>query len=66
MDLYGRNNWPRVYKLEFVLKLKIKRNDWLLEDTCLQAANHRAFFSLINKRKKNQRLTLFFYLNIPL
>ena len=26
-----------VIKLEFFLKLKIKRNDWLLVDTCLQA-----------------------------
>ena len=24
--------------------LKIKRNDWLLSDTCPQAANHCAFF----------------------
>ena len=28
-----------VIKLELILKLKIKRNDWLLADTCLQAAN---------------------------
>ena len=26
------------------IKLKIKRNDWLLVDTCPQAANHRALF----------------------
>ena len=25
-----------VIKLEFILKLKIKRNDWLLSDTCPQ------------------------------
>ena len=31
-------------KLEFILKLKIKRNDWLLVDTCQQAANHCALF----------------------
>ena len=31
-------------KLEFILKLKIKRNDWLLADTCPQAANHYALF----------------------
>ena len=31
-------------KLEFILKLKIKRNDWLLVDTCPQAANHCALF----------------------
>ena len=33
-----------VIKLEFILKLKIKRNDWLLVDTCSQAANHCALF----------------------
>ena len=30
----------KVIKLEFVLILKIKRNGWLLVDTCPQAANH--------------------------
>ena len=54
-----REQWPRdhlgwtqrqwrtgleVIKLEFILKLKIKRNNWLLADTCLQAANHSALF----------------------
>ena len=33
-----------VIKLDFILKLKIKRNDWLLADTCPQAANHCALF----------------------
>ena len=33
-----------VIKLEFILRLKIKCNDWLLADTCPQAANHCAFF----------------------
>ena len=33
-----------VIKLEFSLKLKIKCNDWLLADTCLQAANHCTLF----------------------
>ena len=33
-----------VIKLKFILKLKIKRNDWLLVDTCPQAANHCALF----------------------
>ena len=33
-----------VKKLEVFLKLKIKRNDWLLADTCTQAANHCALF----------------------
>ena len=32
-----------VIKLEFILRLKIKLNDWLLADTCPQAANHCAF-----------------------
>ena len=31
-----------VIKLEFILRLKIKRNDLLLADTCPQAANHCA------------------------
>ena len=33
-----------VIKLEYSLKLKIKRNDWLLADTSPQAANHCALF----------------------
>ena len=26
-----------VIKLEFILRLKIKRNDWLLKDTCIKS-----------------------------
>ena len=33
-----------VIKLEFIFRLKIKRNDWLLADTCPQAVNHCALF----------------------
>ena len=33
-----------VIKLQFILKLKMKHNDWLLADTCPQAANHCALF----------------------
>ena len=33
---------PEVIKLEYSLKLKIKCDDWLLADTCPQAANHCA------------------------
>ena len=33
-----------VINLVASLRLKIKRNDWLLADTCLQAANHCALF----------------------
>ena len=33
-----------VIKLEYSLRLKIKGNDWLLADTCPQAANHCALF----------------------
>ena len=33
-----------VIKLEYSLRLKIKRKDWLLADTCPQAANHCALF----------------------
>ena len=31
-----------VIKLEFILRLKIKSNDWLFADTCPQAANNYA------------------------
>ena len=34
----------KVIKLKFCHILNIKRNDWLLADTCLQAANHCALF----------------------
>ena len=33
-----------VIKLEYILKFKIKHNDWLFADTCPQAANHCALF----------------------
>ena len=33
-----------VIKPEYILRLKIKRNDWLLADTCPQSANHCALF----------------------
>ena len=33
-----------VIKREFILRLKIKHNDWLLADTCPQSANHCALF----------------------
>ena len=33
-----------VIKLEFIVRLKIKRNDWLIADMCPQAANHCALF----------------------
>ena len=33
-----------VIKLEYSLRLKIKRYDWLLADTCPQEANHCALF----------------------
>ena len=35
---------PKVIKLEFSLKLKIKHNDLLIADTCLQSANHCPLF----------------------
>ena len=34
----------KVIKLEYSLRLKIKRSDWLLADTCPQAANHCTLF----------------------
>ena len=33
-----------VIKLEFILRPKIKRNDWLLLDKCPQATNHYVLF----------------------
>ena len=33
-----------VINLEYKLRLKIKRNDWLFADTCPQTANHCALF----------------------
>ena len=33
-----------VIKLEYSLRLKIKRNEWLLADTCPQVATHCALF----------------------
>ena len=33
-----------VIKLGYSLRLKIKHNDWLLADTCPQAANHCTLF----------------------
>ena len=33
-----------VLKLEYSLRLKIKRNDWLHADTCPQSANHCPLF----------------------
>ena len=38
------NTGIEVLKLEYSLKLKIKLNDWLLADTCPQAANHCDLF----------------------
>ena len=40
----GKKTGPKVIKLEFILKLKIKSYDWLLADKCPQAANHCALF----------------------
>ena len=31
-----------VIKVKYSLRLKIRRNDWPLEDSCPQAANHCA------------------------
>ena len=35
---------PEVLNFEFIRKLKIKSNDWLLADTRPQTANHWALF----------------------
>ena len=40
-----------VIKLEYSLKLKIKHSDWLLADTCPQAANHCPLFWVLEWTK---------------
>ena len=53
--MFIKHEWANldleVIKLEYILKLTIKRNDWLLADMCLQAANHCAFFKFENELK---------------
>ena len=47
IDPKETNTWGsglKVIILEFILRLKIKSNDWLLADRCLQAANHALYF----------------------
>ena len=58
IHVYVINTGLEVIKLEFILKLKIKCNDWLLADTCPQAANRCALFwySLKLKIKHNDWL----------
>ena len=36
--------WPRGYKTRVQSQTQNKLNDWLLADTCPQAANHWALF----------------------
>ena len=43
LDVYIKTGLE-VIKLEYSLRFKIKRNDWLLADTCPQAANHFPLF----------------------
>ena len=59
--LLGGKDWA--LRSKFILKLKIKRNDWLLADTCPQAANHYAlnlqdllFILLINIKCQQFRI----------
>ena len=64
-----------VMNLEYSLRLKVKRNDWLLADTCPQAANQCALFTQVLQPRVQIILTCFldwwivFYLkkeaNIP-
>ena len=48
---YGKEPGLEVIKLEFILRLKIKCNDWLLADTCPQAANIELYFKSGNVLK---------------
>ena len=50
-DNRGMFRKTRLIKLKCSLRLKIKRNDWLLADTCPQAANHCALFESENELK---------------
>ena len=43
-EIYLRKPGLEVIKLEYILRLKIKRNDWLIADPCPQSANHCALF----------------------
>ena len=54
-----------VIKLELILKLKIKRNDWLLADMSPQAANHCALFKRTRVRKQSI-IALYFEVEIEL
>ena len=48
--LYQRT-WPPGYKTLVQSQNQIKRNDQLLGDRCLQAANHCAYFEFENELK---------------
>ena len=39
----------KVIKLEYILRLKIKRTDLLIADTCPQSANHCTYFESENE-----------------
>ena len=41
---YSTRPGTEAITLEYILKLKIKPIDWMLADTCPQAANHWALF----------------------
>ena len=44
--LIGSTPGPKVIKLESILKLKIKPNDWLIAGTCPQSANRCALYAI--------------------
>ena len=46
--VYGHRPCLKVIKLEYSLRLKRKRNYWLLADMCPQAANHCALSLRMN------------------
>ena len=52
MGIATRKPGLEVIKREYSLKLKIKRNDWLLADTCPQAANHCALLAHLSRSDK--------------
>ena len=51
---------PEFIKLEYSLRLKIKRNDWLLADICPQAANVRKQPIIAFSVRKQPIIALYF------
>ena len=55
LDIIRREPGPEVIKLEYSLKLKIKHNDWLLEDMC--AASSQSLRFILSLRMNSSFIT---------